>query len=136
VCSRHEPTKDQVVITDAQGNTVFVLLFFIKTSVRAVVKIECVHRESPRFVAEPFRSYSISGLKHFSCAFPNYNAGASPVVNDGNSNGDKDMLEKCFGSGFVLRAATRANGRLLDGNKLWLAVSYLQRATILLWELC
>jgi hypothetical protein len=47
-------------------------------------------------------------------------------VNDANSNGDKDMLEKCFGSGFVLRAATRANARLLDGNKLWLAVSYLQ----------
>jgi hypothetical protein len=36
------------------------------------------------------------------------------------------MPEKCFGSGFVLRAGTRANGRLLDGNKLWLAVSCLQ----------
>jgi hypothetical protein len=73
-----------------------------------------------------FRSYSISGLKHFSCAFPNYNAAASPVVNDGNSNGDKDMPEKCLVSGFVPGAATCANVRLLDGNKPWLAVSYLQ----------
>jgi hypothetical protein len=126
VCSYHDPTKHQIGITNAPGNTVFVLFFFVITLVRNVVKIECVHRESPRFVPELFRSYSISGFKHFSCAFPNYNAGASPAVNDGDSDRDKDMLGKCFGSGFVLRAATRANGRLLDGNKLWLAVSYPQ----------